>query len=240
MKELLSARSGISRLVQVKEADVNLSGVLASNPDHAHWAERKLPSGQVFNTRDALYSWLFHEGLPRFALAKVIVALGASPKRMSKTLFENYFAHHGIHGVISVSGEGLLDYHTGVRIDVRASDPDWNPLNAADLIPEIDFRVGFDYPTAPSNLRQRVHEEVFVLVNNNKVEGSRFRPCLDGRPIKTLGENASPPMKTGRKYIDRVDTILRDIGLPQGFDGMVITDQSRQLIELFEANKISR
>ena len=110
-------------------------------------------------------------------------------------------------------------------------------------MPEVDFRVNCDYPEAPPLVRQAVQQNIYVLVNTDKVDGDRFRPHLDARPISM---NPNPesivfgPIKTGRRYIARVDSMLRFLGLEDGIGGLVITDQSRRLIEDFEEARMRR
>ncbi len=234
MERAISAEEGIAKLLQIRGNDLGLAPVLQRfNPDHAHWKEE--PWG--FQTGPDLYRWLFTWGLPHFIGLKLNLDKAVSVAEASRRLYEKYFNHYGISGDIEVSGEGLLDYHTGVRIDPLPNSPLWPAKNVVKLFPEVDFLVGFDYPEADSITRQKIQAEAYILLNTTKAGAESYRPHLIGYPLRD--ENVVP-LTHGQGYRARLDTWLQDLGLTRGINGLVINDRSAQLIAAFlEAKAVS-
>ena len=119
-KPPITAQKAVEQLTGIRGYDLDLASVLRRfNPHHVHWKE--YPG--KYNPGKDLYKWLKTTGLPYFLAAKL--KGHGTPKETSHWLYEKYFGAQGIHGDIQVSGQALLDYHTGVRIDSRPQDSQW-------------------------------------------------------------------------------------------------------------------
>lgn len=227
MEKPIGVEEIVSQLVQVRGREINLAQVLQRfNPDHIHWKEEEWG----FETRPDLYKWLYTRGLPHFLRQKLTPNKDISLPEVSRRLYERYFGHHGIYGEIEVSGEGLLDYHTGVKIEPTPTSSLWPAQNVVKLFPEVDFRVQFDYPGADPKARELIQEEAFILLNTTKIGRERYKPHLLGYPLEG-GRVVS--LVHGRGYLNRLDLWLQNQGLTIGIQGLVATDHSRQLVEAF-------
>ena len=226
-RQPLPAQAAIEQLAGVRGYDLDLVTVLRRfNPHHVHWKEYE----GKYDPGTDLYKWLKTFGLPYFLRAKL--PGNRSPQETSQWLYEKYFGHQGIKGDIQVSGEGLLDYHTGVRIDPRPKDPRWPAYAAVRLFPEIDFRIGFDAPQAATPVREAVQSEMYVLLNTSRVvDRTQYRPHLLGYPLNAGRTIQEQIITKGKGYLKRTDTWLKEHGLSEGIEGVVATPVSQRLIQ---------
>lgn len=233
MERPLYVEEAVGKLIQIRGREINLVPVLQKfHPDHVHWKEE--PWG--FQTKPELYRWLFTWGLPHFAKQKLNPSKEMSPQESSKVLYEKFFGHHGITGKIEVPGEGLLDYHTGVRIDPIEGSHLWPARSVIRLFPEVDFEVGLDYPEADEGIRKKVQEEAFILLNTTKVGRERYKPHLLGYPLE--GDKPKS-LVHGQGYLRRLDDWLRHQGLEKGIQGVAVADESKRLIETFMEARVA-
>lgn len=232
----LAAQQAVQQLTGIRGYDLDLTTVLRRfNPHHVHWKEYP---GRYDPGKD-LYRWLKTLGLPYFLTAKL--KGHGTPKETSCWLYEKYFGSQGIHGDIQVSGEGLLDYHTGVRIDPRPQDPQWPAYAITRLFPEIDFRIGFDAPETSTPIRRVIQDEMYVLLNTSRVVGeSQYRPHLLGYPLNPERTVEEQILTKGKGYLKRTDTWLKQQGLQDGLQGVIATAQSQRLIQAALIARVTR
>lgn len=232
----LTAEQAVGQLTGVRGYDLDLAIVLRRfNPHHVHWKE--YPG--KYDPGVDLKKWLTTFGLPFFLHARA--ARRGNPRETSRKLFERYFKAHGISGDIQVSGEGFLDYHTGVRIDPRPEDPQWRAYSAVSLFPEIDFRIGFDAPEASDPVRREVQDQMYVLLNTSRVVGeTQYRPHLLGYPLNPDSTIEEQVITTGRGYLRRTDIWLRQQGLSGGIQGVIVTPESQRLMHTALMARVTR
>lgn len=219
MIEQFRVEDAISQLAGVSGRRLNILSV-ADKADHLHWKQE--PWG--FNPGPDLYRWLYSWGLPYFLRQKLFPDTRLSMRQASQGLYERYFAHYGIRGLILVPGEGLLDYRTGVQINSIPCQRLGPAINVIKLSPEVDFRVRVDCTYAPLDLRSFIRQKAYIFVNTTKVDGSVYR----GSVIGYAGDEEIIEIGNGFSYEDCLDKWLKTIGIQGGINKAMIFEEDQQ------------